>query len=104
MGSHHHHNPLATKSQGQRRQKQLAGLCMACEQDRNSLPGDIFSETTQLYSRVREIHGMGAVVGASPDLHLAAQSYQAAGTQNLTIVWLAGQSICKEQHQRSHLR
>lgn len=98
MGSPHYHSPLATKSQGQSKQKQLAGLCMACEQDRNSLPGD---SSTLFQSR--EIYRMGTVAGASPDLHFAAQSYQAAGAQYLTTIWLAEQNICKELCQRSHL-
>lgn len=50
------HGPLTTESQEQRGQGQQAGICLACEHNRNSLSGDRFSVTAQLHSRVRERH------------------------------------------------
>lgn len=57
--------PVGHQSMGTRGRSDDRELCIACEQDEDSSPGDSFSQSAQLYSRVHGICRIGKA-GESP--------------------------------------
>lgn len=95
---------FATSSWEQRGRNRNRELCTTCKHGRNTLLRHNFSETVQLYSRMKGDIKMGTEAEESPNFHQIAHSYHEAPSTSLVTIWKAERKFLPEECVKSHTR